>query len=172
MTALRRLGAAFLALLVMAVFYVFAVMQENEDSKRTDAFLVREQEAAITQIAPFSSQDARALAQVFGAAFPLPEGPLTGEVASFSHHGYTALRLTVNSQGAQVVGVRPLSAASSILPPGLRFTASEHALFGYAITTAQQDQARYYALQTDKAAFVITQSLGADAAGGFALQEP
>jgi len=169
---LRRIGAAVLALLVMAVFYVFAVMQEDEDTKRTDAFLVREQEAPISRAAPFASQDPRALAQAFGAAFPLPDGPITGEVTSFTHHGYTALRILVQSQTALVEGVRPKSAASSLLPGGLRFSASERALFGYAITAAESEGARYLALQTDKAAFIVTLPLSDDAASSFALQEP
>lgn len=169
---LRRIGAAALALLMMAVFYVFAVMQEDEDTKRTDAFLVREQEEPITHIAPFTSQDPRALAQAFGAAIPLPSGPVTGEVTSFTHHGYSALRLLVRAQNTLVEGVRPKSAASSILPGHLRFAASERALFGYAITAADSDEYRYYALQTDKAAFVITLPLSEDADGSFALQEP
>ncbi len=171
---LRRIPAALLALLLMSVFYVFAVMQENEETKRSDAFLVKEPEAAITRIAPFHSQDGRALAQAFGAAFPMPEGAFTGEVTSPGHHGYAVMRLSVQGQVARVEGVRPLSAASSILPSGLRFTASERALFGHAIMTASDSQTLYYALQTDKAAFVISLPEAASSApgSGFALQEP
>lgn len=171
---LRRISALVLSALLMAAFYVFAVMQENEETKRSDAFVVQKPELPVARIVPFQSRDGRALAQAFGAAFPLPEGPFTGEVASSGHHGYGVMRLSVQGQISRVEGVRPLSAASSILPGGLRFAASEHALFGYAIMSASDGQTLYYALQTDEAAFVI--SLPENAAGapgsGFALQEP
>lgn len=171
---LRRISSALLALLLMAVFYVFAVMQENEETKRSDAFVVREHESAITQIAPFQSQDARALAEAFGAAFPLPEGLMQGRVESGSHHGYPVMRIQAEGQLARVEGVRPLSAASSILPSGLRFTASDRALFGYALMTAEDAQTQYYALQSDKAAFILSLPMAAIGAPGssFALQEP
>ncbi len=103
---LRRLPAILLTLIIMAVFYLFAVMQENEETKRSDAFVVREPEEAITRIAPFYSQDARALAQAFGAAFPLPEGSIE-EVNSFQHHGYTARRILVKGQVSRVEGPAP-----------------------------------------------------------------
>ena len=171
---LRRLPAILLTLIIMAVFYLFAVMQENEETKRSDAFVVREPEEAITRIAPFYSQDPRALAQAFGAAFPLPEGSVEGEVSSFQHLGYTARRILVKGQVSRVEGVRPLSAASSIMPGHLRFRPGEQALFGFSLLGADAGDTRYYALQTDKAAFVISLPLSAVAGpgSGFALQEP
>ena len=174
MRMLRRVPAALLALLVMAAFYLFAVMQENEETKRSDAFVVREQEEALTAIAPFTSQDPRALARAFGAAFPLPEGAITGEVSSFRHHGYTARRIVVKGQASQIEGVRPLSAAAAIMPSGLRFSGSDRALFGYSLMSAADEHFRYYALQTDKAAFLLRLPEADSAApgGGFALQEP
>ncbi len=169
---LRRLPAALAALLMMAAFYLFAVMQENEETRRSDAFVVREPEVPVTRAAPFQSQDAPALARAFGVPLPLPEGPVQGEVTSESYHGYPVMRIRVLGQAAQVDGVRPLSAAGSILPSGLRFTASDRALFGYAIMAASDGQTQYYALQTDKAAFLIRVPEAAAPAGGFALQEP
>lgn len=174
MNFLRRVPAFVLALLVMAVFYLFAVMQEDEESKRSDAYVVQEQEDAIGRMEPFTSQDPRALATAFGAAFPLPEGNIKGEVSSFSHHGYTARRIVVQSGLARVEGVRPLSAAASILPSGLRFSASDRALFGHPLMIAKDAQRDYFALQTDKAAFVFSlpeASLSAPGSG-FLLQEP
>ena len=171
---LRRIPAALLALLVMAAFYLFAVMQENEETKRSDAFVVQEQEDSLTAMEPFTSRDPHALAQAFGVAFPLPEGDVTGEVSSLRHHGYTARRIVLRGQVSQVEGVRPLSAAAAIMPSALRFGSSDRALFGYSLMSATDGQTRYYALQTDKAAFVLRLPEAALSApgSGFALQEP
>ena len=169
---LRRLPAALAVLLMMAAFYLFAVMQENEETRRSDAFVVREPEVPVTRAAPFQSQDAPALARAFGVPLPLPEGPVQG-----GGHQRKLPRLPGDAHqgarpGTQVDGIRPLSAAGSILPSGLRFTASDRALFGYAIMAASDGQTQYYALQTDKAAFLIRVPEAAAPAGGFALQEP
>ena len=72
MNILKRLLALLLSLAVIAVFYLFAVMMEDEESKRTDQFVVQAQQRPLTPIQEMTSEDPARLVDAFGAA-PLPD---------------------------------------------------------------------------------------------------
>ena len=160
-----------MSLIVMGAFYVFSVMMEDEQSKRSDEFLVQAAEEPLRKMDAVRSADARALAQAFGAALPVPEGLQGGEVMSGSYHGYTTRSVTLEGKNARVTGVRPASAAPGLMQKDLLFLASDKALLGYSLMAAETDGGAVYSLLRDDAAFLITPLAPPDP-GGFTLAEP
>lgn len=168
---IRRLLAILMSLALMAAFYVFAVMMEDEESKRSDEFLVQADEAQLEKAEAFQSADARALAQAFGVPLPMPEGLINGSVRSGSYHGYTTRLIALEGAAARVTGIRPASAAPGILPGEMVFTASDKALLGYELLAAKRGDEVFYTLLTQDAAFLIIPLLPPET-GGFSLAEP
>lgn len=171
MKIIRRLVALLLSLMVVGLFYVMTLLMENEDSKRSDDFVV---EASITPLRPqppLFSADASELATAFGLAFPLPEGLSQGQVEDGNWHGYQTRVLRLAGTAAQVQGIRPASAATAVLPKGLTFLASEKALLGHALLEAAYQGGLLYSLATPEAVFLI-QPLNGDAPGSFVWMEP
>ncbi len=168
---IRRLLAILLSLALIAAFYVFAVMMEDEETKRSDEFLVQAAEEPLERTETLQSADTYALAQAFGVALPMPEGLKSGSVKSGSYHGYTTRLIALEGEAAQVTGIRPASAAPGILPEDLVFLASDKALLGYELLRANRGDEVFYALLTGDAAFLITPLLPPEP-GGFSLAEP
>jgi hypothetical protein len=167
----RRILAALLSLIVMAAFYVFAVMMEDEESKRTGEFLVAEERKPLTRMEDLKSADAVELARAFGAAIPLPEGLSDGLVQSGTYHGYPTRLVTLQGTLAQVRGIRPASAAPGLMPRDAVFLASGQALLGYPLLAAQGANGVMYSLLTEEAAFLIFPAAPPEP-GGFTLIEP
>lgn len=167
----QRLIALFLSLLVMAVFYVFAVMMEDEESKRSDTFVVEAVKSPLTRQDSLESSNAAQLAQAFGVALPLPEGFMTGRTRDFTWHAYPAREILLQGAAALVKGVRPAAAAAAILPREADFVSSSKALLGYQMLSAQWGGKTLYALVTKDAAFLIEPREQEDP-GGFSLVEP
>lgn len=168
---IRRLVAILLSLILMAAFYVFALMMEDEESKRSDEFLVQEAEGPLERAELFQSEDARELARAFGVALPVPEGLTSGTVNGGGYHGYTTRLVSLEGASARITGIRPASAAPGILQGDLVFLASDKALMGYELLMAKRGDEVYYALLTPDAAFLITPLLP-PGPGGFSLAEP
>lgn len=168
---LQRLLALLLSLLVMAVFYVFAVMMEDEESKRTDAFVVEAPLAPLTRRDSLQTDNPQALADAFGVALPLPEGFALGKTSDFIYHTYLARSVTLQGTAATVQGVRPASAAGAILPKEADFVAGSKALLGYPMLEARVAGKTLYALITQDAAFFIDPHQEGEP-GGFSLLEP
>lgn len=166
----KRILGFLLSLLVMAGFYVFSVMMQGEDSRQQDDLHPRQQAAGLQRITPLEGGDAAALAQAFGAPFPLPNGLVSGRVDNGSHQAAITRLLRLTGSQAQVQGVRPASAAPAIFPRDAAFLASRHTLLGYELLEAKQGGHTLYALITDQAAFLITPT-GSDGPGEFHLQE-
>ena len=167
----RRLLAALLSLVVMAGFYVFAVMMEGEETKRTDEFLVAEEKETLTRIQDVQSADANELASAFGAALPLPEGLSEGLVGSGTYHGYTTRLITLKGTLSQVRGIRPASAAPALMPKDAVFLAGGQALLGYPLLAGLGEDGMVYSLLTGEAAFLILPAQPPET-GGFTLLEP
>ena len=171
MNILKRLLALLLALAVIAVFYLFAVLMEDEESKRTDQFVVQAQQRPLTPIQEMTSEDPARLVDAFGAALPLPDQFTSGTVADFTWHTYPARMISLQGALAIVKGVRPAAAAPAIIPKGADFLASDKALLGYAMLEAKVEGKTLYSLITKDAAFLI-EPLSQDGPGGFSLLEP
>ncbi|MGI6724990.1 MAG: hypothetical protein ACOX62_02125 [Christensenellales bacterium] len=165
MRILHRPLAFLLPLVLIAVFYVFAVMMENEESKRTNEFVVAADAAPLQPISPLQSRDARQLANAFGLAFPLPEGFQAGEVSDGIWHTYPTRQITLQGSQATVHGIRPAAAAAALLPKDAVFTASSSALMGYPMMEAQADGRTFYAFVTQDAAFLLIPHASAELSG-------
>lgn len=167
----KRLLSLALALVVIALFYVSAVLLEGGDEGQAEQFVV---EAASLPLLPgtagYEGNDAQALADAFGAPLPVPEGFTEGATQDSRYHAYLSRRITLQGGKATVKGVRPASAAPSVLPGELLFTASDKALLGYPLLQAQADGQTVYALVMKDAAFYIIPAAGEP--GGFSLLEP
>ena len=171
MRMIRRLLALLLSLAVMAVFYVFAIMMENEETKRTDEFVVEAPSEPLTPITAFQSLDAQQLADSFGAPIPLPEGFTSGGAADRTYHTYRTRIITLQGTAATITGVRPAAAAPSIMPKDAVFLAGSKALLGYPLLEAQGEGGMIFAMHTPEAVFLITPLTDAEP-GGFSLLEP
>ena len=171
MKLFQRLTALLLSLLVMAVFYVFAVMMEDEESKRSDTFVVEAVQSPLVRQAGLESASPEQLAQAFGVAFPLPEGFEAGKTRDFTWHARPAREIILRGAAATVRGVRPAAAASAILPRDADFVSSSKALLGYQMLSAQAGGKTLYALVTKDAAFLI-EPASLEEPGGFSLMEP
>ena len=171
MRMIRRLLALLLSLAVMAVFYVFAIMMENEETKHTDEFVVEAPSEPLMPITAFQSLDAQQLADSFGAPIPLPEGFTSGGAADKTYHTYRARIITLQGTAATITGVRPAAAAPSIMPKDAVFLAGSKALLGYPLLEAQGEGGMIFAMHTPEAVFLITPLTDAEP-GGFSLLEP
>lgn len=171
MGILKRLFSLLLALLVIAVFYVSAVLLEGGDSKQEEQFIV---EAASLPLEPGAAQyeggDPQALADAFGVPLPVPESFVSGVTRDSRYHAYPSRQVSLEGGKAAIRGVRPASAAPSVLPGELLFTASDKALLGYPLLQAQAGGRTVYALVMEDAAFYIVPT--GDEPGGFSLLEP
>ncbi len=168
---LRRVLAFLLSILVMAAFYLVAVMMENEETRRSDRFLVEAAAVPLHRMEAVESADGRQLARAFGAALPLPEGLSSGRVEAGAYHGYVTRTVSAEGSAARVTGIRPASAAPGILPPEAVFAATDKALMGFPLLHAQEGGQEVYALVTGEAAFLI-QPLAPPETGGFIPTEP
>lgn len=171
---LRKIVSFLMALLLMAAFYVFAVMMESPDSQR-EALLhdsaATPKPEAIADMQPLTSQDAAALASAFGASLPLPEGFVTGSVQAGNHQGQVTRLVSLTGSMARVSGVRPASAIASLVPRDAAFSRTDKALLGAYLLTAQLPSGRVYSLITQHAAFYI-EPINPPQAGGFSRVDP
>lgn len=156
MRILKRILTLLLALLLMGSFYLYALMREDEESKRSEQFIVAQDDAGSRPMGGFTGTDPAALARAMGADSPLPTVLESGQVEDASYHGQYARLLTAQGDGLYVQGVRPASAAPLLRGHDLRFTSMNNSLFSLPLMTAQDEQSRYYYLVTqDMAAFMI-----------------
>ncbi|NLM86966.1 MAG: hypothetical protein GX171_09790 [Clostridiales bacterium] len=155
MKLIKRLLAIALSLLLVGLFYAFAVLMEGEDKRQSTQFVVEELAEPLTAITPVQSQDSKVLLERFGAAFPLPEGFTLGQVENGSYHGYQTRRITLQGKQALVTGIRPSSAAAQLAPKDAQFESTIRALLGYPLMIAQVDGYDAYSLITPDAAFLI-----------------
>lgn len=152
---LSKLAALVMALLLMASFYLYALMREDEQTKRSDQWVVAADQGEPAPISPLESSDVKKLAAAMAAALPLPDSPVTGRVWEERYHGYSVRRLSAGDGSTQIEGVRPASASALIREEGLRFTHSALSLMGYPMLEARDEGHSYYYLATDLAAFLI-----------------
>lgn len=152
---IRKLLSLLVSLMLVAAFYVYAVLMEDESAKGDAQWVVEETAAPVLPMDAVVASDARTLAAAFGAAAPLPGGSLTGRVESGSYHGYTVRLLNAAGETLSVRGVRPASAAPLVVTRGLRYLAAASALLGFPVMTASKDGTFYYYFAAADAVFEI-----------------
>lgn len=152
---IRRLAALLMALLLMASFYLYALMREDEQTKRSDQWVVAAEQGDLEPLGTVNSLEPSHLAQAMAVPLPLPASLLDGRVWDDSHHGYYIRRLSASDSAIRVEGVRPASASALLRDKGLHFTHSAQTLMGYPLLEARDNQLAYYYLSTELAAFLI-----------------
>ena len=172
---IKRIAALVMALFLMASFYLYALLQEDEETKRTDQWVVAGDDSLTRAQERVISTDPAVLAGAMGLSLPLPRELSSGEVKDGQYHGYRVRQLEAESADATVLGVRPASAAPLIRGSGLQFEATDKTLMSYPLLRAEMDGSAYYYLASEQAAFIIRLPLHLPeeaALSGFILAQP
>lgn len=171
---IKKLLSLLIALLMMSTFYLYALMREDEESKRSEQWVVEGADAQLSAFGGLESTDGQALARAMGSLIPLPRSLSLGQVKDGSYHGYYARQLTATDGQSTVLGVRPASASPLIRPEGLAFSPSERTLLNYPLLRAMDGQQSYYYLVTDAAAFLLKlpRDQETEALRGFLISQP
>lgn len=153
---IKKLFSVLFSLMLLAAFYVYAVLMEDESAHESPKWMVEEVKPPLTPMDMLVASDSAQLARAMGAAVPLAKAQTTGKVESSSYHGYTVRILSAQSGKLSVRGVRPLSAAPLIRSNNVRYLSSNEALLGYPVMIARHSGTVYYYLTTEDAAFEIS----------------
>lgn len=163
---IRRVLALLMALLLMAAFYVYALLREDEQTKQSEEWLVKAQELPFEKMGGLDSTDPAALARAMQMAVMLPQSLVSGAVRDAAYHAAYARLLTASDGSRTVWGVRPASASPLIRPPGLHFESTGQSLHSYPLLRARDDAMVYYYLATgEQGAFVIGMPLSMEGQG-------
>lgn len=152
---IKKILAFVLSLLLAGVFYVYALLREDETTKQSDRWVVSEEQKTFGAIGNQSSQNPQDIARYMEAAAPLPGSLDTGTVQDGSYHGYRVRLMHITAPNLVVRGVRPLSAYPMVRTQGLSYRPSGAALLGYPLIIAQDSTGFYYYFTTEDAAFEI-----------------
>ena len=169
---IKKILSLVLALLLMATFYLYALLRENEETRRSDRWVVAEEDTGLKAFGGMQSNEPAALAKALGSTVPLPETLLEGTVQDTRYHGYYVRTLYASDGHATVRGVRPASASPLIRQDGVRFSSSEKTLLGYPLLEAQDSQYVYYYLVSELAAFVLQLPMDQASLQGFVISQP
>lgn len=171
---IKKVFALLMALLLMASFYLYALMREDEESKRSEQWVVAGAGDQLSAFGGLESTDGQALAMAMGSLVPLPRTLSQGQVSDSSYHGYYARQLMATDGQSTVLGVRPASASPLIRPEGLAFSQTDRTLLNYPLLRAMDEQHSYYYLVTDAAAFILKlpREQETEALRGFLISQP
>lgn len=162
MSILRKAFSLLMALLLMGSFYLYALMREDEQTKRSEQWVVAEEQQPVGAMGGFEGTDPGMLARALGVDAPLPLALAQGSVRDAGYHGGYARILDAQGESVRVLGVRPAQAAPLIRDPRLLFSPSDKSLFSLPLMTAQDERYRYdYLITADMAAFIIITPLDA-----------
>lgn len=151
---IKKLLTLLMALVLMASFYLYALMREDEETKRSEQWVVAGGEE-LKAFGGLDSTDGKALARAMGSLIPLPEQLSAGQVTDSSYHGYYVRQLRATDGLSTVLGVRPASASPLIRPEQLSFQHTDRTLLNYPLLKASDELYSYYYLVTDAAAFIL-----------------
>ena len=117
---LRRLIRAVLggalSLLAMAAIYLAAVLLQPAKEEAADRYVVVDDPVPITRMQSGAMNDARGLAQLFGAPLPmLPGYTPAGEGGNAVHDGENVRVAALRYEGLTVTAVQPAAAAPMLL---------------------------------------------------------
>ncbi len=152
---IKRIAALVMALLLMVFFYLYALLQEDEETKRTDQWVVAGQYELPEPREDILSTDPAVLAAAMGLPLPLPRALESGRVRDDRYHGYRVRRLDAFSGDTAVRSVLPASAAPLIRDSELVFESTDKTMMSYPLMRAAKDGHVYYYLSDEQAAFII-----------------
>ncbi len=153
----KRFGLLILAFLLVATFYLFAIMIEKPAADKQGQFAVVD-DTPVTRIQASSSTDIRTLARLFGAPLPGLSGQsVAGEARNASYNGQAALQFTLNYPGGIVLtAVRPVDAAPLLLRSNMSVVAqSGWSALSLPAMLAQDDDALCLYFSDEQAAFSL-----------------
>lgn len=152
---LKKILTLVLSLLLIAVFYIYALLSEDVDARQPSPWTVAEEKAPLQSIGTVTATDSAALGRAMGSAAPLPASLSAGSVEDGSYHGYPVRLLHASAPGLSVRGVRPLSAAPLVRTTHVTYKPSGAALLGYPLIIAKDDTGFFYYMTTEDAAYEI-----------------
>ncbi|MDO5022553.1 MAG: hypothetical protein Q4E07_04360 [Eubacteriales bacterium] len=152
---MKRILSILLSLMLMAMFYVYAVLQQDEEAQPDMRWLVQEEKKPLKIIGEVKSQDAQVLADAFGANIPVPDKVLEGLCFDASYKGQNVHRLNIIGENITIQGVTPHFAAPLIRSEGLKFTEDSSALLGFPLLKADRPNNNEYYIVTQDAAFLF-----------------
>ena len=140
---MRRILSLLISLILMVAFYLYAVMREDEETKRTEQWVVAAEQAELQPNGGAMSAEGRVLARAMGVSLPLPQALVSGRVEDSTWHGYYARRLHATDGVTAVHAVRPVSAAPMIRQDAGTYAPSGRSLFGHPMLETQDDTTHY-----------------------------
>jgi len=151
------LTSLFLALILMAVIYAAAVLLDSPEKNQQNAWVVEEEETAVTPLQAATSSDARVLAQMLGAPLPQLTGHTpSGEARNTSHDGKTVRQITLSYPGLVITAVRPASAAPLLLRKDLTIQSrSDLTVMNLPAVWASKDSSHCLYFSSEFAAYSI-----------------
>jgi len=152
---LKRILSILASLLLMGAFYIYAVLQKNDETENL-TWLVQEEKITLNSIDEIISTDAQILVNSFSVEAPLPEKILSGKCYDTKYKGKLVHILEINAENMQIKGVTPAFAAPLVRKTNLRFLNDNVALFGFPLLKAQDNFNTVYLIVTNKAAFSFT----------------
>jgi hypothetical protein len=153
---IKKIITALAALLLMAAFYVLAVIANPARENDTTQWLVTEDAGAITAIGLTQSDSQQELADLFGAAVPrLPDGG-QGQVNDASYRGIPARLYSYHTGSVTLLAVRPLDAAPLLLASGYALSPQSVPLLGTQASLAVSGASRRLYFAGDDAAYALT----------------
>ena len=113
---LFRLLTILLVFLLMSLIYVGTVLLQLPGDTEENSFVVQEEQEPVTRMQAADMNDARALANLFGAPLPmLPGLAVNGQGSNTTHDGETVRMAVLGYEGLVITAVRPASAAPLLL---------------------------------------------------------
>ncbi|HHX21474.1 MAG TPA: hypothetical protein GX722_06745 [Clostridiales bacterium] len=152
---MRRILSLLISLILMVAFYLYAVMREDEETKRTEQWVVAAEQAELQPNGGAMSIEGRVLARAMGVSLPLPQALVSGRVEDTTWHGYYARRLHATDGATVVHAVRPVSAAPMIRQDAGTYAPSGRSLFGHPMLETQDDTTHYAFFTTQDMAVLI-----------------
>lgn len=152
---LKRIFSILVSLLLMGAFYIYAVLQKNDETDNL-TWLVQEEKIALENIGEVISTNRQTLVNAFGSEAPFPDFIQSGKCYDQTYRGKLTHVLEINTDGLQIKGVTPAFAAPLIRKNNLHFKSDNLALFGFPLLKAQDDSNSIYFLVANKAAFSFT----------------
>ena len=149
---IRKILTLLAALLLMAAFYVLAVLADPATEKGASPFLVRE-DTDLGASVRFASGSQGELAGAFGAAVPRLPYDGQGKVENTSWRGIAARYYTFKTGHGTVSAVRPADAAPMLLLPGHALSLQNYQLLGMQASLASSGDSRCLYFAGDDSAY-------------------
>lgn len=161
---LFRLLTIVLVFLLMSLIYVGTVLLQLPGDTEENSFVVQEEQEPVTRMQAADMNDARALAQLFGAPLPmLPGLSVNGQGSNTTHDGETVRMAVLRYEGLVITAVRPASAAPLLLHDDLSVSLrSDVTVLNMPGTLASKGERHCVYLTSENAAYSLYAAQGTE----------